>query len=430
LPPAPWSDARPRHGHFLRTVVTVLITVVIVGPLGFYLGALFEFNAGPQLNNSLAPLFFAKPVSGLDLPTLDQMWQIIQREYARKNPSAQAAFDGAGKGLVHSLDSQYGDGFSAYLTPDELQRNKEFLSGSFGGVGAAMAVDNGVLTISSVYPNTPADRAGLKAKDAVKRIDGVDTTNMAVDAAVARIRGKVGTHVRLVVQRGAATKEFDLIRDNIVIPSVRSIELRKGVLYVRVYDFGEHTADDFEKALKDGINRGDGKIILDLRQNPGGFVNAADAVTSEFVSSGLDVTLVDRNGKRDEHRVSGHGVAFTQQLVVLIDAQSASASEIVAGALKDNHRALALVGQKTFGKGSVQTDYSLRNGGDLHLTIALWYTPSGHSIEKTPTDPKSGGIAPDKEVALAKPDDLYQVDQAGADPKKDAQLQAALALLG
>ena len=126
-PPSPPPVAAPRHRHRLRTLVTVLITTIVVGPLGFYGGALFEFHAGPQLDNTLAPLFFAKPVAGLDLNTLDQMWHIIQREYARKDPTVQAAFDGAGKGLVESLNGEFGDRFSDYFTPAELQRNREFL---------------------------------------------------------------------------------------------------------------------------------------------------------------------------------------------------------------------------------------------------------------------------------------------------------------
>ena len=206
------------------------------------------------------------------------------------------------------------------------------------------------------------------------------------------------------------------------MPSVRSKDLGKGVLYVRIYDFGAQTAADFEKALQDGFGRHDTKVVLDLRQNPGGYVSAADSVVSEFVKSGKTVTLIGRDGSKEEHTASGNGVAFTQKLVVLIDDQSASASEIVSGALKDNHRA-TLVGIKSFGKGSVQEDFSLRNGGDLHLTIALWYTPSGLSIEKN-------GITPDRVVTLPQASARYEVDQTSSKPAADTQLQAALAALG
>jgi carboxyl-terminal processing protease len=161
--------------------------------------------------------------------------------------------------------------------------------------------------------------------------------------------------------------------------------------------------------------------VLDLRQNPGGYVTAADSVTSEFVRSGIDVALVYRDGKREEHAVTGKGRAFDQRLVVLVDGGSASASEIVAGALRDHKRA-TLVGQKTYGKGSVQEDFGVRNGGNLHLTVAYYYTPSGQLLEHN-------GLTPDTVVALPTEDLFYQVDLAGSDPAKDPQLQAALAAL-
>ena len=171
-----------------------------------------------------------------------------------------------------------------------------------------MASQNGQLTVTTVFPNTPAQRGGLRTGDIVTKIDGSSTQGLSVDAAVARIRGKVGTHVRLTLGRGSTLMDVDIVRDNITVPSVRSTEIRKGVLYVRIYEFGEKTANEFDAALQSGINKGDKAIILDLRQNPGGFVTAADAVTSEFVKSPANnVTLVDRNGTKEEHPVSGRG---------------------------------------------------------------------------------------------------------------------------
>jgi carboxyl-terminal processing protease len=276
---------------------------------------------------------------------------------------------------------------------------------------------SGQLTVTAVLPGSPAQAAGLKENDVVTKIDGRDTAGISVNEAVQRIRGKVGTHVRLTVSRGDKTLELDIVRAQIKVPSVRSKDLQPGVLYIRVYEFGEHTADDFEQQLNDGIKRGDKTIILDLRRNPGGFVTAADRVISEFVSSGVTVTLVGRSSK-EEHKVTGHGVAYSQKLVVIVDEDSASASEIVAGALQDHKRG-TLVGKKTFGKGLVEQDFPLRNGGDLHLTIAYWYRPSGKSINLL-------GVTPDTVVGLSKPEDMYQVDQAQSDPRQDAQLQAAV----
>ena len=388
----------------------------------FYLGMLFEFHVGPDVNQLISPALFAGPVNGLDTGTLNQVFQLMQANYAKAGLSPKDAFNAAAKGMVHNLvaNPPYRDNFSVYFTPEELRQNQQFLAGAFGGIGATMSSRNSQLTVTAVLPGTPAQVAGLQVNDVVTRIDGRDAAGVSVDDAVQKIRGKVGTHVVLTVSRSGKTREIDITRALITVPSVRSKDVAPGVLYIRIYDFGEHTADDFNKQLSDGLKRGDGKVIFDLRANPGGFVTAADRVVSEFVSSGVTVTVAERV-TRIEHKVTGQGVAFTQKLVVLVDENSASASEIVAGALQDHRRGI-LVGNKTFGKGLVEQDFPLRNGGDLHLTIAYWYRPSGKSINLV-------GITPDRVVPLAHPTDLYEVDQPGADPGKDAQLQAALALL-
>jgi carboxyl-terminal processing protease len=409
--------APPRRGSLLKRTILILLI-----PLSFYLGMVFEFHAGADIDQLIAPALFAAPVSGLDSGSLNQVFELMQRNYARAGLSPHDAFNAAAKGLVHNLLSPppYRDDFSYYFTPEELNQNKQFLAGSFGGIGASMQVKNNLLSVTSITPGSPAQAADLHPNDAVTRIDGQDAAGLTVDQGVQKIRGKVGSHVRLTVSRSGKTLEFDIVRAQISVPSVRSKELAPGVFYIRIYDFGEHTGDDFDKQLGDALRRGDNSVLLDLRRNPGGFVSAADRVVSEFVQSGTTVTLVGRDS-RDQHKVSGQGVAFTTKVVVLVDENSASASEIVAGALQDHHRAV-LVGIKTFGKGLVEQDYPLRNGGDLHLTIAYWYRPSGKSINLV-------GITPDTTVTLATPQDLYEVADPSADPTHDAQLQAALAAL-
>lgn len=419
----PTAPRRPRR-RWIKRVIYVLAL-----PLAFYLGALTQFHLGPDIDSALAPLLFTQPTTSLNSKTLNEIWQSMQRHYATPGLSSADAFDAAARGLVHLLlSTKYGDDFSAYYTPAELQKNKDFLAGSFGGIGATMSTKDGKLIIAGVLAGTPAQQAGLAQSDVVTTIDGVSTDGLTVDEAVNKIRGSVGSHVRLGVLRSGSTKEFDIVRASINVPSVASTDLSPGVLYVRIFEFGEHTADDFQAALQQGVQHGDKKIVLDLRDNPGGFVTAANAAVSQFVKSGISVSIVGRDGKHDDQHVSGQGVAFSQSLVVLVDGQTASAAEIVSGALKDNRRA-KLVGDKTFGKGSVQDDFPITNGGDLHLTIAHWFTPSGHSIQKDPRDPNSGGITPDMLVALDKPEHFYHIDSKSADPALDNQLQAALAAL-
>lgn len=388
----------------------------------FYGGFLAQFHYGPSLDNQIpAFLLFAQQQKGLDFATLQQIYDVMQHEYP-KPVNGDDAFNGAAKGMVQLyLNTKFGDGFSTYLTPDELRQNQDFLQGSFGGIGATMSSQDGKLTIVKLLPDTPAARSGLQAADVVTQIDGQTTEGMTLDIAVNKIKGPVGSHVKLKVLRGGQTLDFDIARDKITVPSVRSKDIAPGVLYVRINDYGANTAQDFEAVLQQGLNHGDTKVVLDLRQNPGGYVSAADAVVSEFVQSGTSVVVVGRNNAREEHKVSGKGVAFTQKLVVLVDGNTASAAEITAGALEDNHRA-TLVGVKTFGKGLVEQDYPLRNGGDLHLTVAYWFRPNGQSIDKN-------GITPDKVVPLDKPENMWDVDTPTSDPAKDNQLQAALAAL-
>jgi carboxyl-terminal processing protease len=416
------APGAPRRGRWVKRVIYALAL-----PLVFYLGILTQFHLGPTFDAAVAPALFTQPTTTLDARTLNEIWQIMQRNYAKAGLSGADAFDAASKGLVHGLPSaQYGDDFSAYRTPAELKADRAFLAGSFGGIGATMSSQAGKLVISRVLPSTPAQQAGLQANDVVVTIDGQTTTGLTVDQAVNKIRGNVGTHVRLGVLRNAAVKEFDIVRATIIDPSVESKDVAPGVLYIRITKFAENTADNFHSALNAGLGRGDTKVVLDLRENPGGFVTAADNVVSEFVKSGLSTTLVGRDGKKEEHRVTGNGLAYSQPVVVLVDSQTASAAEITAGALKDNHRA-RIIGDKTFGKGSVQTDFPVSNGGDVHLTIAFWYTPSGRSIQRDPGNPNSGGIVPDQAVALDKPEHFFDIQAPNSDPAVDTQLQAALA---
>jgi carboxyl-terminal processing protease len=394
--------------------IALLLVVAIVA---FYAGSLAEFQFGafaPDWAKSL--LFYTPPTSNVDYRALDEVFTTIQQHYVKPKPNGVKLTEGAASGMVNAL----GDQFSRYLTPDEYRANQSFLSGQFAGIGASVQQKGDQIVIVSVLPGTPAEKAGITAGDVITGVDGQSTKGWTADDAVNHIRGKAGTAVKVQVSRNGQTLTFDLTRENINVPSVGTHIFDNRVLYVRIFEFGGRTATEFDQALRDNLKGSVSMVVLDLRDNPGGYVDAANDVISEFVSQGTSTILVSRGGREDVKKVTGTGRAFTNPLVVLLNENSASASEITAGAIKDHARA-KLVGVKSFGKGSVQEDFPLRDG-DLHLTIAIWLTPNRHSIEKT-------GITPDTTVTLANATDEYAVDRTPNDFSKDTQLTAALALL-
>ncbi|HEY0491842.1 MAG TPA: S41 family peptidase [Candidatus Dormibacteraeota bacterium] len=393
------------------------ITLIAVAVAAFYLGSLTQFQWG-----GFAPawvktaLFYQAPKTDLDYAGLSEVVKTIHDHYIDPNTNGVKLTEGAASGMVSSL----GDQFSRYLTPEQYKANQTFLSGTFAGIGASVLQKGDQIQLASIMPSTPADRAGLKAGDVILAVDGQSTKGWTADDAVNHIRGKAGTHVKLQLNRGGQTLEIDLVREIITVPSVATHVFNNRVLYVRVFEFGDRTASEFDQALKDNLKGSVNLVILDLRGNPGGFVDAANDIISEFVQSGSSTILVSRGGKEEVKTVSGRGRAFNNRLVVLLNENSASAAEITAGAIKDHGRG-TLVGVKSFGKGSVQEDFPLRDG-DLHLTIAHWLTPNRHSIDKS-------GITPDRVVTLAKATDEYAIDQNPNSFAQDAQLSAALTLI-
>jgi carboxyl-terminal processing protease len=310
-----------------------------------------------------------------------------------------------------------------------------------------------VLTIISPIEDTPAWRAGLKAGDKIMKIEDESTKDMTIHDAVSKMRGPKGTEITISISREGlkGQKDYTIVRDIIKIKSVKSKVLEDNIGYVKVVQFQQRTAHDLEKALKKLTKEEITALILDLRNNPGGLLNSAVDVTDRFLPPGkLVVYIKSRNGERTEYRTSGRGTVLEMPMVVLVNQGSASASEIVAGALKDWKRAVVL-GIKTFGKGSVQSVVPLSDGSGLRLTTAIYYTPKGTSIQST-------GITPDITVKLtpgegmtehpvvrekdlerhlendqkAKPDKKKEDETAIIKPvseEEDAQLQRAIDLL-
>jgi carboxyl-terminal processing protease len=410
------SAAGPNDNRLVpRFRRTAILLVVAIG--AFYAGSLAEFQLGgyaPDWAKSL--LFYTAPKSNIDYGALNEVFTTIQQHYVKPNANGVKLTEGAAAGMVSAL----GDQFSRYMTPAEYNANQTFLNGQFAGIGASVEQKGDQIVIASILPGTPAEKNGLKVGDVITAVDGQSSKGWTADTAVNKIRGTANTQVQIQVTRNGQALTFNLTRQEINVPSVATHIFDNRVLYIRIFEFGSRTGTEFDQALTNNLKGSVNMVLLDLRDNPGGYVDQANEVISEFVSSGTTTILVERGGKEDVRKVSGAGHAFTNSLVVLVNENSASASEITAGAIKDHNRG-KLVGVKTFGKGSVQQDFILRDG-DLHLTIAEWLTPNRHSIEKT-------GITPDKTVTLPSAQDEYAVDQTPNDFSKDLQLTAALAML-
>ena len=332
-----------------------------------------------------------------ELKIFANVLDMVQRNYVEE-VSAQKLIYGAIDGMLHSLDPH-----SSFMKPEEFKELQIETKGSFSGIGIEITIKDGVLTVVSPIEGTPAYRAGLKANDKIIKINGKSTKNITLMQAVKQLRGKKGTKVTISVFREGWTKlkDITIVRDVIPLKSVRFHTIEKGYGYVRIRNFQKKTIGELKEALKtlEKENNGLKGLILDLRSNPGGLLDQAVKVSDEFLDRGLIVYTKGRI-KRQEMKFEARpdNGAHPYPLVVLVNQGSASASEIVAGALQDHKRAI-IVGEPTFGKGSVQTVIPLEDGAALRLTTALYYTPSGRSIQ-------AKGIVPDIEVPFIPEEDI------------------------
>lgn len=403
------------RSHFIRRflvtyVVIVAFLLIFLGGtfLGYKSGQTVQPKLGGEvLNQTELPPYLLQNV---DFGLFWDVWKIVKDKYLEQPVADTRLFYGSLAGLVASL----GDPYSNFLEPEITKKFTSELAGTFEGIGAEIGIKKEQLQIVAPLPNTPAEKAGLKAKDRILAIDGKDTVGMAIDFAVSIIRGTKGTNVVLKIFREGwdEPKDITITRDEIHIESV-SWRMINDTAYIKIVLFNGDTFPKFESVVQEALLKNPKGFILDLRNNPGGYFDAAVQIASFWVPSpGLIVSQRGKGNKKGEFLSDGPAPLKEFPTVVLVNGGSASASEIVAGALQDQGKA-KIVGEKTFGKGSVQDYEALQGGSSIKITVAEWLTPKGRSINKE-------GIAPDVEVKFTKSD--YEID-------KDPQLDEAVKIL-
>jgi carboxyl-terminal processing protease len=337
-----------------------------------------------------------------------EVWRIIQNDFDGDLPGSEELLHAAIAGSMETLD----DEFTRYIPPNVAQRMRQDLQGSFEGIGAFVRMtDDGFLQIVRPMAGQPAAKAGLQALDLILAVDGLSVVGKTVDEAINLVRGPRGTAVTLTISREDVEEPFDVVvvRDRIEIPIIEAEMLPDEIAYVRLSQFNRNAELQLRGAIEELLAQNPRALIFDLRDNPGGFLDQAVAVADLFLPEGVVLLERNRRGLDEIFRSTAGAIAEDIPLVVLVNAGSASASEIVAGAIQDRGRAI-LIGETTFGKGSVQQTHRLSDDSELRVTIARWYTPNDKSIDKE-------GIAPDIEVTPS------PLDFRGPD---DTQLQRAI----
>ncbi|MBU2472566.1 S41 family peptidase [Patescibacteria group bacterium] len=396
-----------------RKYILILIWIILLSTVfacGFFIGQ----NRQPSIDKieGLANKEVGQP-NDTDFSLFWDAWHLIEQKYVnRLDLDREKMIYGAISGLLKSLDDPY----SVFMEPQESKKFIDDISGSFEGIGAEIGIRKGTLTIISPLEGNPAQKAGLKPGDKILKVNDTLTSDLTLDEAVNLIRGEKGTEVNLLIVRDEwdEAKEIKVTRDTIQIPIIKWEVKDNNVVYIQLYHFTENMANQFRKIVKEIIKLNPNGIILDVRNNPGGYLEVAVDITSWFLPKGELVVVEDfGNGENNnEFRSKGYKGLENIPVVVLINEGSASASEILAGALRDI-QGIKLVGQKSFGKGSVQQLEKLKGGSSIKITVAKWLTPLGTSISEE-------GIVPDEEVEIT----LEDIDEM-----RDPQLNKALELL-
>lgn len=376
-----------------RQQLSWFLTLVIVAIVSFVAGARSD-----ALFANVASVFGVRTSNKtIDLSSVQKTYQELVANYDGKLDTQKLIY-GANRGLVEAA----GDPHTAYMDPDETKEFDKSLSGQIGGgIGAEIGLRNNKPTIIKPLENSPAQKAGIKAGEAIVKVNDEASSDWSVEKVVSKIRGEVGTSVKLTLLSDGKTREVSVVRQNIVSPAVES-EIDGEIGILKVNRFGDDTVSLSRKYASEFVDKGVKKVILDLRNNPGGTVGAAQGLLGIWLDN--QVAMTERRGSEivKTLRTTGTPILGNMKTVVLINGNSASASEITAGALREYGKA-TLVGQKSYGKGSVQIVLGLPGGSQMKVTEARWYTPKGKNIDKT-------GIEPDVKVDLSSDDVNNNVD--------------------
>lgn len=392
--------------HKRSWVVAVVVLVLVFGS-GFLVGR----------TNVLGARYTDSYLNGrpgdTDFTLFWEAWNALSQKYPFEQPTTEEKIYGA----INGLAASYKDPYTIFFNPEDTKMFDQEISGSFGGVGMELGVRKGLLTVIAPLKDTPADRAHIVAGDIVSSIDGVSAVGMTVDEAIKKIRGDAGTTIKLgIFSEGAENeREITLTREIINVPTLET-KIEGNVFVVSLYSFGEQSADLFGDAMEQFKKSGLTKLVIDLRDNPGGYLDASVEIASWFVPQGSVIVREDLGEGTEEivHRSKGYALGVSKpEVIVLVNQGSASASEIVAGALHD-HGIAQLVGEHTYGKGSVQELVSLSGKTTLKVTVARWLTPNGLSLSEHSLDPdvavemSSDDTKANKDPQLAKALDLLK----------------------
>lgn len=422
-PPAGWTPPPPTHGRPALLLAGVFLAIFVTFSLGLSFGG-GGWLPGPVPESTPA---WSPSADRPDWRLLDEAYDLLDQHYVDPAALDPASLErGAIVGLTESVDDR---GHTGYLTAEEVKERDESLSGTFVGVGAVLDEEDGRMLVVRVLHDSPAEGAGMIAGDEIVKVDGVGVSGLTVEEVVAKVRGPEGTPVTLEL-KGAdgATRSVTIIRATLDLPLV-SWAFAPGTLdaVIRLESFSAGAAKGVAEALQEALGQGAEGVILDLRGNPGGYVNEPVETASHFMKNGVVYVSIDRSEKETPHEVDGKALAPDLPLVVLVNDQTASSAEILTGALQDAGRAV-IVGVKTYGTGTVVSTYPLADGGALTIGTERWLTPSGRAIWRE-------GLVPDKVVALKDgsamvvPDDFASLPAGGIATTRDAQLKAALVAL-